>query len=293
MGCHLECSKSKVMKYDYNQDIKDVVLVTDDKERTRSKMINFILKLLRNNGLNPITTKHFDGEQLREKKKLYFHRDKKIFKNNIEYLTKPVSIKTLIKFSRQKPEFQKALRKDPLAIMKLLYREYKKRFHQADSLHEIIEHYEIGQKFAARFPDAHVVIVLFFHKVISPKLQNNGTLNYHSVGRGFYGYGGCKPIEPEIGSPGRAKISISAKAVSDFDFEEKKAFTRRVFFHEYWGHAINNLNDHFSIPMKKCIMSAPPSLKSLIQNALDHNELCFCEECLNKINYYPETFTKQ
>ena len=53
------------MKYDYNQDIKDVVLVTDDKERPRSKM-------------------------------------------------------------------------------KILFWEYKKRFHQPDSLREIVEHYEIG-----------------------------------------------------------------------------------------------------------------------------------------------------
>ena len=280
------------MKYDYNHNIKDVVLVTDDKERTKSRVTSFIFKLLRNNGLNPITTKRFDGEQLRENNEFYLNRDKKVFKKGFDYLTKAISVKTLIKFSRQKPELQKALREEPLSIMEILWKEYKKRFRQPDSLHEIVEHYEIGQKFAAKFPDAHILTVLFFHKVISPKLQSNGTLNYHSVGRGFYGYGGCKPIEPEIGSPGRAKISISAKAVSDCDFEEKKAFARRVFFHEYWGHAINNLDDHFTIPMKKCIMSAPPSLKSLIQNALDYNELCFCEECLNKIHYFPENFIK-
>jgi len=280
------------MEYDYNHNIKDVVLVTDDKERTKSRVTSFIFKLLRNNGLNPITTKRFDGEQLRENNEFYLNRDKKIFKKGFDYFTKAISLKTLIKFSRQKPEFQQALREEPLSIMEILWKEYKKRFRQPDSLHEIVEHYEVGQNFAARFPDAHIVIVLFFHRVISPKLQNNGTLNYHSVGRGFYGYGGCKPIEPEIGSPGRAKISISAKAVSECDFEEKKAFIRRVFFHEYWGHAINNLDDHFRIPMKKCIMSAPPSLKSLIQNALDYNELCFCEECLNKIHYSPENFIK-
>ncbi len=280
------------MKYDYNHNIKDVVLVTDDKERTKSRVTSFIFKLLRNNGLNPITTKRFDGEQLRENNEFYLNRDKKVFKKGFDYLTKAISVKTLIKFSRQKPELQQALREEPLSIMEILWKEYKKRFRQPDSLHEIVEHYEIGQKFAAKFPDAHILTVLFFHKVISPKLQSNGTLNYHSVGRGFYGYGGCKPIEPEIGSPGRAKISISAKAVSDCDFEEKKAFARRVFFHEYWGHAINNLDDHFTIPMKKCIMSAPPSLKSLIQNALDYNELCFCEECLNKIHYLPENFIK-
>ena len=280
------------MEYDYNHNIKDVVLVTDDKERTKSRVTSFIFKLLRNNGLNPITTKRFDGEQLRENNEFYLNRDKKVFKKGFDYLTKAISVKTLIKFSRQKPEFQQALREEPLSIMEILWKEYKKRFRQPDSLHEIVEHYEVGQNFAARFPDAHIVIVLFFHRVISPKLQNNGTLNYHSVGRGFYGYGGCKPIEPEIGSPGRAKISISVKAVSDCDFEEKKAFIRRVFFHEYWGHAINNLDDHFRIPMKKCIMSAPPSLKSLIQNALDYNELCFCEECLNKIHYSPENFIK-
>jgi len=280
------------MEYDYNHNIKDVVLVTDDKERTKSRVTSFIFKLLRNNGLNPITTKRFDGEQLRENNEFYLNRDKKILKKGFDYFTKAISLKTLIKFSRQKPEFQQALREEPLSIMEILWKEYKKRFRQPDSLHEIVEHYEVGQNFAARFPDAHIVIVLFFHRVISPKLQNNGTLNYHSVGRGFYGYGGCKPIEPEIGSPGRAKISISAKAVSECDFEEKKAFIRRVFFHEYWGHAINNLDDHFRIPMKKCIMSAPPSLKSLIQNALDYNELCFCEECLNKIHYSPENFIK-
>lgn len=54
------------MKYDYNHNIKDVVLVTDDKEREKSRMTSFILKLLRNNGLNVVTTKRFDGEQLRE-----------------------------------------------------------------------------------------------------------------------------------------------------------------------------------------------------------------------------------
>jgi hypothetical protein len=172
--------------------------------------------------------------------------------------------------------------------VEILWKEYKKRFRQPDSLHEIVEHYEIGQKFAAKFPDAHILTVLFFHKIISPKLQSNGTLNYHSVGRGFYGYGGCKPIEPEIGSPGRTKISISANAVSDRAFKDKKAFVRQVFFHEYWGHAINNLDDHFKIPMKKCIMSAPPSLKSLIKNAVDHEEQCFCEECLDKIHYLPK-----
>jgi hypothetical protein len=203
------------MKYDYNHNIKDVVLVTDDKERTKSRMINFILKLLRNNGLNPITTKHFDGEQIRENNKFYFHRDKKIFKKSFDYLTKPISVKTLIKFSRQKPKLQQALRKEPLSIMEILWREYKKRFHQPDSLHEIVEHYEISQQVASQFPDAHILTVLFFHKVITPKLQSKGTLNYHSVGRGFYGYGGYKPIEPEIGSPGRAKIYISASAVTN------------------------------------------------------------------------------
>lgn len=280
------------MEYDYNHNIKEVVLVTDDKERTKSRMTSFILKLLRNNGLNPIATKHLDVRELRENKENYFHRDRKMFKKSFEFLTEPVSIKTLLKFSRQKPELQQALREEPLSIMEILWRQYKKRFNQPDSLHEIVEHYEIGQKFAAKFPDAHILTVLFFHKVISPKLQSNGTLNYHSVGRGFYGYGGCKPIEPEIGSPRRAKISISVKAVSNHAFEEKKAFARRVFFHEYWGHVINNLDDHFRIPMNKCIMSAAPSLKSFIQNALNHNKQCFCEECLDKIHYSPETFIK-
>jgi hypothetical protein len=281
------------MKYDYNYNINKVILVTDDKEGTKRRITSFILKLLRNNGLKPIKTKRFDCEQLRENNQFYFNRDKKVFKKSFDYLTEPISVRTLIKFSDQKPELQQALREKPLSIMKILWREYKKRFNQPDSLHEIVEHYEIGQKFAAKFPDAHILTVLFFHKVISPKLQSNGTLNYHSIGRGFYGYGGCKPIEPEIGYPGRAKISISAKAVSDRSFKEKKAFVRQVFFHEYWGHVINNLDDHFTLPMKKCIMSAPPSLKSLIQKALDHNQLCFCEECLNKTQYLPETFIKQ
>lgn len=276
------------MKYDYNHNVNDVVLVTDDKEREKSSVTRFILKLLRNNGLNPITTKRFDGERLRENNEFYFNRDKKVFKKSFDYLNEPISVKTLIKFSRQKPELQQALREEPLALMKILWKEYKRRFRQPDSLHEIVEHYEIGQKFASKFPDAHILTVLFFHKVISPKLQSNGTLNYHSVGRGFYGYGGCKPIEPEIGSPGRKKISISVKAVSDHAFEEKKAFVRQVFFHEYWGHAVNNLDDHFTLPVKKCIMSAPTSLKLLIQNAVNHNEQCFCEECLDKINYLPE-----
>jgi len=203
------------MKYDYNHKIKDVVLVTDDKERIKSKMTSFILKLLRTNGLNPIATKHFDGDQVRENKEFYFHRDREIFKKSFEYLTEPVSIKTLLNFSRQNPELQEALKQDPLSLMEILWQEYQKRFHQPDRLHEIVEHYEVGQKFAAKFPDAHVLTVLFFHKVISPKLQSNGILNYHSVGRGFYGYGSCKPIEPEIGSPGRAKILISANAVSN------------------------------------------------------------------------------
>jgi hypothetical protein len=203
------------MKYDYNHKINDVVLVTDDKERIKSKMTNFILKLLRTNGLNPIATKHFDGDQVRENKEFYFHRDRKIFKKSFEYLTEPVSIQNLINFSRQNPELQKGLKDDPSCFMEILWQEYQKRFHQPDCLHEIVEHYEVGQKFAAKFPDAHILTVLFFHKVISPKLQSNGTLNYHSIGRGFYGYGACKPIEPEIGSPGRAKILISAKAVSN------------------------------------------------------------------------------
>lgn len=198
-------------------------------------------------------------------------------------------MKTLIKFSGQKPELQQALRQEPLSIMEILWEQYKKRFRQPDSLHEVVEHYEIGQKFAAKFQDAHIFTVLFFHKVISPKLQSNGTLNYHAVGRGFYGYGGCKAIEPEIGSSGRKKISISTKTVSDRDFKKKKAFVRQLFFHEYWGHAINNLDDHFTLPMKKCIMSAPPSLKSLIQSAMGHNKQGFCEECLDKIDYLPET----
>lgn len=281
------------MKYDYNHNLKDIVLVTDDKERTKSKMTDFILNLLRANGLNPITTKYFDGKEVRENKECYFHRDRKIFKKSFNYLTESISIRTLLKFSRQKPELQQALRKNPLSIMEILWREYKKRFHQPDSLHEIVEHYEVGQHFAAQFPRAHILTVLFFHKVISPKLQNNGTLNYHSVGRGFYGYGGCKPIEPEIGSNGRVKILISTKAVSDWDFQEKKAFARRVFFHEYWGHVINNLDDHFNTPMSKCIMSASPSLNSFVQNGLNHNKPCFCKECLDKIHHLPETSIKQ
>jgi len=276
------------MQYDYNHNIKDVVLVTDDKERSKSRVTSFIFKLLRNNGLNPITTKRFDGEQLRENNEFYLNRDKRVFKKSFEYLTEPISVKTLIKFSRQKPGLQQSLKEEPLSIMEILWEEYKKRFRQPDSLHEIVEHYEIGQKFAAKFPDAHILTVLFFHRVISPEVQSNGTLDYHAVGRGFYAYGGCKPIEAEIGSPGRKKISISAKAVSDRAFKEKKAFVRRVFFHEYWGHAINNLDDHFTIPMKKCIMSASPSLSSLIQQALNHNKLCFCEECIDKIHYLPK-----
>lgn len=165
------------MKYDYNHKIKDVVLVTDDKERIKSKMTSFILKLLRTNGLNPIATKHFDGDQVRENKEFYFHRDREIFKKSFEYLTEPVSIKTLLNFSRQNPELQEALKQDPLSLMEILWQEYQKRFHQPDRLHEIVEHYEVGQKFAAKFPDAHILTVLFFHKVISPKLQSNGTLN--------------------------------------------------------------------------------------------------------------------
>jgi hypothetical protein len=203
------------MKYDCNPNIKNVVLVTDDKERIKSKMTSFILKLLRTNGLNPIATKHFDGDEVRENKEFYFHRDREIFKKSFEYLTKPVSIKTLLYFSRQNPKLQEALKQDPLSLMEILWQEYQKRFHQPESLHEIVEHYEVGQKFAAKFPDAHSLTVLFFHKAISPKLQSNGTLNYHSVGRGFYGYGACKPIEPEIGCPGRAKILITANAASN------------------------------------------------------------------------------
>jgi hypothetical protein len=203
------------MKYDYNSNIKDVVLVTDDKERIKPRMTRFFLKLLRNNGLNPIATKHFYGDQVRKNKKFYFHRDRKIFKKSFEYLTEPVSVQTLINFSMQNPELQKDLKEDPSYFMKILWQEYQKRFHQSDRLHEIVEHYEVGQKFAAKFPDAHILTVLFFHKVISPKLQSNGTLNYHSVGRGFYGYGACKPIEPLIGSPGRAKILITVNAASN------------------------------------------------------------------------------
>ena len=203
------------MKFQYNHKIKDVVLVTDDKERIKSRMMSFILKLLHTNGLNPIATKHFDGDQVRENKEFYFQRDREIFKKSFEYLTEPISIKTLLYFSRQNPELQEALKQDPLSLMEILWDEYQKRFHQPDRLHEIVEHYEVSQKFAAEFPDAHVLTVLFFHKVISPKLQSNGTLNYHSVGRGFYGYGACKPIEPEIGSPGRAKILITANAASN------------------------------------------------------------------------------
>ncbi|MCJ7539710.1 MAG: hypothetical protein MUO88_08620 [Desulfobacterales bacterium] len=75
------------MKYDYNHNIKDVVLVTDDKERTKSRKTSFIFKLLRNNGLNPITTKRFDGEQLRENNEFYLNRDKKVFKKSFDYLT--------------------------------------------------------------------------------------------------------------------------------------------------------------------------------------------------------------
>jgi hypothetical protein len=203
------------MKCHYNQKIKDVVLVTDDKKRIKSRMTSFILKLLRTNGLNPIATKHFDGDQVRENKEFYFQRDREIFKKSFEYLTEPISIKTLLYFSWQNPELQEALKQDPLSLMEILWHEYQKRFHQPDRLHEIVEHYEVSQKFAAKFPDAHVLTVLFFHKVISPKLQSNGTLNYHSVGRGFYGYGACKPIEPGIGSPGRAKILITANAASN------------------------------------------------------------------------------
>ena len=47
------------MQYNYNRNIKDVVLVTDDKERLKSRTTNFILNLLRNNGLNPITTTNY------------------------------------------------------------------------------------------------------------------------------------------------------------------------------------------------------------------------------------------
>lgn len=281
------------MKYNYNRKIKDVVLVTDDKERLKSRTTNFILNLLRNNGLNPITIKHFDGEQARKNNKFYFHRDRKIFRKSFDYLTARVSVDTLINFSRQRPELQQSLREEPLSIMEILWKEYKRRFHKSDSLHEIVEHYEIGQKFAGKFPDAHILVVLFHHKVISPKFQGNGTLNYHSIGRGFYGYGCCKLIDPEIGSPGRAKISISVKAVSKCDIEKKKAFARQIFLHEFWGHTVNNLDDHFTIPMKKCIMSVSPSLKSFIKAAQNPNRQCFCEDCLNQIHYLPETLIKQ
>lgn len=276
------------MKYRYNHKIRDVVLVTDDKERIKSKMTNFILKLLRTNGLNPIATKHFDGGQVRENKEFYFHRDREIFKKNFEYLTKPISIKTLLYFSRQNPELQKTLKQNPLSLMEILWDEYQKRFHQPDRLHEISEHYEVGQKFAAKFPDAHILTLLFFHKVICPKLQGNGTLDYHSVGRGFYGYGSCKPIEPQIGLPGRAKILIAAKAVSNLAFEKKKAFAREVFFHEYWGHVVNGLDDHFNIPMNRCVMSVAPSLNAFVQKALKNKKPVFCKECLEKINYLPK-----
>ena len=70
------------MEYDYNHNIKEVVLVTDDKERTKSRMTSFILKLLRNNGLNPLATKHLDVRELRENKENYFHRDRKMFKKS-------------------------------------------------------------------------------------------------------------------------------------------------------------------------------------------------------------------
>jgi hypothetical protein len=276
------------MDYDFDYNIKDIVLITDDNEKARPKMTDFIFKQLRTNGLNLIDVERFEASKLRKRKKYYSHRDRQIFNKSFDYITEPFSVNTLIKFTRQNPEFQGALKEDPSSFKEILWQEYQKRFHQPDSLHEIVEHYEIGQQFAAKFPDAHVLIVLFFHKVISPNLQSNGTINYHSVGRGFYGYGSCKPIEPEIGSPGRAKILMSPKAVSDRVFEKKKAFARRVFFHEYWGHLVNNLDDHFTIPMKKCIMSAAPSLESFIQNALENKELCFCEECLDKIHHLPK-----
>jgi len=281
------------MKYNYNRKIKDVVLVTDDKERLESSMTNFILNLLEINGLAPIAVKHFDGRQVQLNNTSYFRRDRKIFRKSFDYLTDPISVNTLIAFSRQRPELQRSLREEPLSIMEILWKEYKRRFHRPDSLHEIVEHYEIGQKFAGRFPDAHILVVLFHHKVISPKLHGNGTLNYHSIGRGFYGYGCCKPIDPEIGSPGRAKISISVKAVSECALEKKKAFARQIFLHEYWGHTVNNLDDHFAIPMKKCIMSVSPSLKSFIKSAQNPNRRCFCEDCLNEIHYLPETLNKQ
>ena len=63
------------MKCHYNHKIKDIMLVTDDKRQIKSRMTNFILELLRTNGLNPIASKHFNGDQVRENKEFYFQRD--------------------------------------------------------------------------------------------------------------------------------------------------------------------------------------------------------------------------
>jgi hypothetical protein len=272
--------KMKNPDLDYN--IKRLLIVTDEIGGNESEVeiLVSLIEQFRKYEIEFVDVKKFSNENLRERTNYYGQFDRKNFDKDFDSLTEKISVEKLLKFSRhENPEFNKQLKESNLPIRELLWNEYQKRFQQQDSLHVSVDDYDMSGGMAKQYPDPHILTVLFNHKIISPQVQYDGILNYHFVGRGFYGFGGNSPIDPALGKKGRWKIMIPISIVADKDIMTKKAVGRELINHEWLGHIYYNLSDHFDIPSNECIMAVEPSLDSLIQNAIGHSDAYFCEKC--------------
>jgi len=271
----------------------EFLIITDklDKNRGDLQILNSLVRQLHKYGLVYAGVEQFSNEQLRELTKQYWKFERKNFDKYFDGLTNTVSIDTLLKYSEhENPELHLRLIKEnfPKEIApqgeywgkfhSLLWDEYPRRFHQQDTLHLNVVAFDMIQAVIEGEPTTNILTVLFSHIGVSPDMHSgNGTLKYHSVGRGFYGFGCGRPINSDLW-----QIVIPVAVVGNESIEIKNAFAREIFNHE-WCERRYDLKDHYDLDPSECVMVPKPSIKTLIDIALMDKGLYFCGKCAEKV----------
>ena len=273
------------MNSKFNPAQKQIILVTDGPQKKHSEVLISLQDRLRESGFEPKPTiLEVPSEIIVKSSESYHKFDRVEFERSYSTLEKPIDLELLMDYANKaNPSFSERIKQEVVSgsadIKEFLWKEYCFHF-TGNAVHPISLDLSIPTAIRKKNGPTHLLYVLFEHQLTSPRFIVFGELAYHMVGRGFSALGTTGKIRTSDAQDERL-IVVNMKALGNVSVEDKIIYAREILNHEWEGHAIRGLKDHFGQNRdRNCIMHTKPTAEEYLQTGKKLNgRLYFCESC--------------